>query len=304
MDWDDVGKDVDPGFAMTPPENIADPGFDMAVPQGDVDPGMGTKPGREGILDGLRPRSGSSSLHLLLEPQDIAAVSGLPAHVYESAGVKSLGDHADQRVQQEFAGLGDLSGAARKPALPFAPVPTHAIERHTLLAPRAGAPAPSKSANPGESGGLGGLTLDGTGLFNDVRTEAMERQARSIDQATTGFAKDVHTPWNYPKLAADTGKWAGRGFIAADALKSGWDLWHGKPPSEVLPGLAVDGLTYAAGGVPGIAIGAANLAAEHLYPGGWKGMFKDSAAANQRQYEATKDLPPLLRGLMDPSLNP
>lgn len=71
-----------------------DPGFDMEAPQGDIDPGFIAGPAQQGILDGLSAPSTSSGLHMLMEPQDIATIPGLPAHVYQDAGVKSPGDYA------------------------------------------------------------------------------------------------------------------------------------------------------------------------------------------------------------------
>lgn len=101
------------------------------APDEPIDSQQNAEQSPKGILDGLPEPRPLNSLSLLLEPQDIADVPGLAAHDYKDAGVPSLADYADRRVQQDFAGLGDLSGSAATPALPSTAAPVHASRQPT-----------------------------------------------------------------------------------------------------------------------------------------------------------------------------
>jgi hypothetical protein len=88
----------DPGFLRWPGDDSHDVGFVRWQDDDDPDPGFthapGFVPAPGGLLDGLPKPTGASSLHLLMEPQDIATIPGLPQHVYNTAA--TYGEQAAQ----------------------------------------------------------------------------------------------------------------------------------------------------------------------------------------------------------------
>src|SRR5438046_186006 len=73
---------------------------------GRQDGGESFVPTPGGLLDGLPAADTGSSLHMFMEPKDIATIPGLPQHVYDDAARYEQGQRdtraaaGDQRVAQ------------------------------------------------------------------------------------------------------------------------------------------------------------------------------------------------------------
>jgi len=239
---------------------VNDPGFLRWMPDESHDVGMlrrldddgheaGFVPAAGGLLDGLQGSDVGSSLHLLMEPEDIATVPGLPQHVYDDAARYARGAMAK-----------DPSGV---PAA-MSGQPDEYVSRldQVSLAPR--------NLNPS---GLD-LPVPATQLTDNQSKadEKYEKGAKAAEYLEKGIdwwngqnkILGLHFGPEGPEMLEKYTGPAGKGLVAVEnGLKAGGEIANGAPALPTIAGAGIKtgstlgamGLGMEGGGALGFAVG-------------------------------------------------